>query len=501
MVRQKFYEKAVEDGQAANDRTQLLLLDSAKKRVSNLEDVGEIEKKLYARQSGMVINEAKYILSFYDTEYYDTIIDLEEQIALDKEKIATREAVRVMKQEEARLELIKDLSKEEIIFLRSTLQTERINIELKSEEERLRIKREFAQKRIQLEKDILKAQIAAVQENIDRELRLREGNSQRVVALTKRRLDSEKALERMALDDKYAEDLKLAVNNSGKQTEITADYEEAKKLIEDDYRQRKIKADLDGYLKVAKVGAQIFGDFQEILANQSDARIEKELQDQNDAFDAEIVALEGAVDAGIETEESKQDKLDEIERRREGAEKKAAYDKAKREKSAALVKVVIDTALAVVEAAPLIPLQIQAGILGASQAAVIASQPLPQLRRGGKILKGPKHENGGIPLYRNGQQIAEVEGGETIMTAGVANSPMLLNAASAINQLAGGVSFNGQDFSSPTASNGGGGAANNISAIVRETVKGISSIPVTNVATDTAKVDRRVKNIEARSKF
>ena len=141
---------------------------------------------------------------------------------------------------------------------------------------------------------------------------------------------------------------------------------------------------------------------------------------------------------------------------------------------------------------------ITAGILGAAQAAVIASQPLPQLRRGGKI-NGPKHEQGGVPLFKNGSQIAEVEGGELIMTAGVTNSPMLLQAASEINQLAGGVSFTNQ----PTGQSAIGVAQPqvNVAAIVQETIRGITSIPVVNLATKTADVDRKVKNIEAKSRF
>ena len=38
-------------------------------------------------------------------------------------------------------------------------------------------------------------------------------------------------------------------------------------------------------------------------------------------------------------------------------------------------------------------------------------------------------------------------------------------------------------------------------SIVHATVNGISSIPVTNVATDTDKVTRKVRNIEQRSTF
>ena len=86
------------------------------------------------------------------------------------------------------------------------------------------------------------------------------------------------------------------------------------------------------------------------------------------------------------------------------------------------------------------------------------------------------------------------------MTAGVANSPILLNAASMINQMAGGVSFNDTNLNTPIAAPNAAPSIN-VAAIVQETIKGVTSIPVVNVATNTTKVDKKVKNIEAKSKF
>jgi len=283
---------------------------------------------------------------------------------------------------------------------------------------------------------------------------------------------------------------------------ITEDYELAKKDIEDKFRKEKIELELEGYIKLAKVGQKIFGDFQTILLNQSNARVDAELQKTNDKLDAEVKALDGAVNAGIETEESKNDKLEQIDRDRAKAQRKAAYDKAKSEKSAALVKIAIETAIAVVEAAPVIPLQLQAAALGTSQAAVVASQPLPQLKRGGRI-NGPSHENGGVPLYKNGSKIAEVEGDELIMTKGVAQSPALLMAASALNEAAGGVSFTNKNF---TPSGGDGAGTGSMVAVIDEAslarvMNSITSIPVVNIASKTGNIDRKVKNIESKSTF
>lgn len=479
-IKKDFDKQIFKDTIAVNERLELVNLQILQKQTSNQKDAYMVEVKLMNSK-------------------FNNIIDLEEELALRRSSIQFFQEERNKQAIVDRLKLIKNASTEELKLI-SSLEAEISLLTQEQAAELFRIKREFGDKRIQLEKDILKSQISSLQSNLDRELRLREGNFEKVAELTKRRLDSEQALELMAAEEKYKADLLLAVNNSEKQLEITQEFENTKALIEDDYRQKKIKADLDGYKQVAEIGEQLFSDFQQILANQTNARIEEELKIKNDAFDAEIEALEGAVDAGIETEESKQDKLDEIERKREKAEKKAAYDKAKAEKEAALVQAAIQTALAVLEASPVVPLMITAGILGAAQAAVIASQPLPQLRKGGKI-NGPKHEQGGVPLFQNGSQIAEVEGGELIMTSGVANSPALLAAASQINQLAGGVSFTNQPMGSTAAATIPMSVATIDEKSLASLVSRVTSIPIVNVATNTTKVDKKVKNIEAKSRF
>lgn len=76
---------------------------------------------------------------------------------------------------------------------------------------------------------------------------------------------------------------------------------------------------------------------------------------------------------------------------------------------------------------------------GAIRVATIAAQALPQLAGGG-VLRGPLHTQGGIVLHtRQGSALAEAEGGEVVLTRAVSRNPHLLELASRINQLAGGV--------------------------------------------------------------
>jgi hypothetical protein len=65
--------------------------------------------------------------------------------------------------------------------------------------------------------------------------------------------------------------------------------------------------------------------------------------------------------------------------------------------------------------------------------AAISAARIVAFEKGGAVLSGPRHAQGGIPI--------EAEGGEIIMTRGVYSNPALRNAASAINVAGGGRSF------------------------------------------------------------
>lgn len=64
------------------------------------------------------------------------------------------------------------------------------------------------------------------------------------------------------------------------------------------------------------------------------------------------------------------------------------------EKRKNIFEAIINTASAVVQALPNIPLSIIVGGIGAAQTAAIASQPIPKFRQGGKV-GGKRHEQGG----------------------------------------------------------------------------------------------------------
>ena len=82
-------------------------------------------------------------------------------------------------------------------------------------------------------------------------------------------------------------------------------------------------------------------------------------------------------------------------------------------KNANLVQIAMDTASAVVEALPNIPLSILVGALGLAQAGIVASQPPPSFESGG-LVGGNRHSQGGT--------IIEAERGEFVMSRNAVQS-------------------------------------------------------------------------------
>jgi hypothetical protein len=136
---------------------------------------------------------------------------------------------------------------------------------------------------------------------------------------------------------------------------------------------------------------------------------------------------------------------------REAAEKRAAIA----QKAIAITQAIINTALAVSAALatiPFLPLgPIAAGIAAATGAISIATIAAQQFAKGGLlpsfadggVMSGPRHSAGGINLVhgQSGRVMGQIEGGEPVLTRGVASNPLLLSMAGLLNQMGGGVNF------------------------------------------------------------
>ena len=133
-------------------------------------------------------------------------------------------------------------------------------------------------------------------------------------------------------------------------------------------------------------------------------------------------------------------------KRRQQIERKAAKQSHRINMTNAAVDVaqgVLKAYMAGVGSAPFpfnIPLaKLSAGIaaaFGAVQLGIMQAKK-PKFAKGG-ILKGPSHAQGGIQMFGSGGYFGEAEGGEIILTKGVAKSPALASMASAINVAGGG---------------------------------------------------------------
>jgi hypothetical protein len=74
-----------------------------------------------------------------------------------------------------------------------------------------------------------------------------------------------------------------------------------------------------------------------------------------------------------------------------------------------------------------------AGLVAVQIASIAKSKP-PQFARGGK-LSGASHAAGGVPLYSNGHQIAEAEGGEAIIKKSAMQSGRVYSVTGTVSQI------------------------------------------------------------------
>lgn len=152
----------------------------------------------------------------------------------------------------------------------------------------------------------------------------------------------------------------------------------------------------------------------------SDNVLDKKLQQMDKQFSRENQKLEEQRKLNLISEEAyalKSEALKKDQARKEAALKRDAFIK---DKAMKITMAVINTALAVVNSLASAPWPVNivmaalAAATGAVQIGVIASQPVPQFAKGGK-LAGPRHSEGGIPVAVGDRVVAEAEGDEWII--------------------------------------------------------------------------------------
>lgn len=310
----------------------------------------------------------------------------------------------------------------------------------------------------------LSNQLAAVTGNIDLEFKLKEQFRER-----------ERQAEILAAETTHAS-VEL-INAKYRQLENDADTEKFKKKFE---AIKKYADSVNGILSGANE-----------LSKQIEAG---QLQDAEDANSKKIADLDERLKKGSisQKEHDKQVAASAAELDKKKA--KIARDQAIREKELSLFSAIVNTASAIVEALPNIPLSILAGVTGAIEIGTILATPLPKASKG-MLLKGKSHAAGGIPI--------EAEGGEAIINK--KSTAMYGDLLSAINVAGGGIAFsstprftNDGGYTARSASNGSGVTEDQIQ---RAMEKAVAKIKVVTTIEDFRKADDNYTDVQARGTF
>jgi TP901 family phage tail tape measure protein len=207
-----------------------------------------------------------------------------------------------------------------------------------------------------------------------------------------------------------------------------------------DMELENFKQKFERVMNFVNAAASAFNSLNQLLNNREERQLQKDRAANNqkkkqfkDQLDNKLIS-QAQHDKLVNNLQEQQDKQErEIKRRQ-----------AKREKALNIFQAVINTASAIVEALPNVPLSILAGVLGGIQVAAIASTPLPEAGKGGFFTTGDKHSDasGGIPVM--------IERDEAVINARtmrdsnrytVTGTPAQIT--SALNSQAGGVQWAG----------------------------------------------------------
>jgi len=261
--------------------------------------------------------------------------------------------------------------------------------------------------------------------------------------------------------------------------------------IEEDYRQRKVKAEIDAYAEIADMALSIYSELNSAIMTNTMQRMDDELHFFNEQKDAEIERVnetnEEVQNSNAYTENEKlryaeetQNELQILEDEKEAKDLEIRRKQAQYEKNNALFQIAIETLVASMKAAPN-PVAIAATIaLGTASAIAVNMRELPKYATGGLI----EGDGNGT----SDSNVVRVSNGESIINAqSTANFSGLL---SAINQAGGGAAI---------------GNANGKLKLDDETIMMIGAIindkKVINVATDTTGVSNKVYNTQKRAKL
>lgn len=297
------------------------------------------------------------------------------------------------------------------------------------------------------EKDLAKSKIQTAKKT-DQEIRLIDAETKHLQATneadklaTFKKLQAERikviqenADAEIKAGKKTTEEIALIQKKAGQETlKINQEVYTAKKVTKENELTDEQKKLQQQTIITLNSAVQLTDALSQITQN----RIQNELTDEQNKNDEKQTLLQSQLDAGLISDKDfkvKKDALDKEFKAKESKLKKEAFEK---EKQANIIKAIMNTAVSVTASLPNLPLSILAGVLGAVQVGLIASQPTPKFAKGG-VFGGKSHSNGGTKgMFEDGTQI-EVEKDESFFILNKRATP-LINQLSNINQSTGGV--------------------------------------------------------------
>jgi len=231
------------------------------------------------------------------------------------------------------------------------------------------------------------------------------GNIGSMEAAEKARLDTQLKLELQ--NTKLTDDEKLLIHEQ---------YEQRRNEISEQYAEVRNKSEREKYafaLEQMQVGIQSFSDFKKIASDKELLKVDK---DKNER----LKKLEQEYKAGRVSKEVYENQKSAIESNYDAKTRALKRKAAQDEKAANVAQSIISGALAVIKAAPNIPLQIATGITAALATAKIIATPIPTFEKGGMFRQiGRKLQSISSSAWRGVKTYAN--GGKINSTAGVAN--------------------------------------------------------------------------------
>ena len=335
---------------------------------------------------------------------------------------------------------------------------EKTKIEIAQLEESIKLKKEKGLSTYEDEAELRAAQTKLNQIALNTELLNENLTAQQKYELKKASIEAE---------------LELYRGNIDKEKELEAELAQAAK----NYAQERINIFEEWAGKIMNLASE--------LNNFTKALDDQELQEYEERNEQKKASYQEQLDGGIISKEQYDAKIAQSEQELDLKKAEIVRKQAIREKLLKAFEIAINTAAAIMKAAPNIALQVLTGITGATQLATVMATPIPKASRG-MLLKGNSHAQGGT--------LIEAEGGEAIINK--RSTMMYTPLLSAINQAGGGVAFDGGYAMRNFA--GGGLSAKDIERIVEKT---LSSQKIFVAVEDIRRGDKRFAKIESRGNW